>query len=434
MSKVFEALKRQRENEKNNGSRDPLAAETGAPDALVGDEDREDANPGFDLPSVIGTPTGPRSNDGMVFASFKEAFAEQQTGETVNGKVNSEALHHDEDGRALNSRPDELTYQGAHRSIEQAPSPSPALRSAQVEVRDDPGEIHNQRSRVKKTKAGTSGAVSGVVSGEVSGEVTEWYPRDIPVEQVSLKSLHPRLILLTDPEAAECEQYRTLRTELFHAAAKRRLQIITVTSAIAGEGKTSTVLNLALAIAQSKEKRVLVIDGDLRRPTIASFLGLRAKVGLVEILNGESDTFSSLFCLAEHDLYVLSVGRESKNPTELLSSERLDLMFTQLREYFDFILVDSPPVMPFADSRLLANHADGVVLVVRSGMAPYETVEKAISSLPQGRVLGVVLNGAEHIKEAGYYDYYYNYARREDKLPLGQRIKRGFRRLLVRKK
>jgi capsular exopolysaccharide synthesis family protein len=240
--------------------------------------------------------------------------------------------------------------------------------------------------------------------------------------------------MLTDPYAQECEQYRTLRTEIFHATAKKQLQVMTVTSALAGEGKTSTVLNLALAIAQSKEKRVLVLDGDLRRPTVASFLGLRPKVGLVEILNGESETFGSLFCLDRHELYVLPVSRESNNPTELLSSERFREMLTELRGYFDYILVDSPPVMPFADSRLLANYADAVILVVRAGLASYETVEKAIGSLPQGRVLGVVLNGAEHIKEAGYYDYYYYYTAREKKRQsLGERIRNGFRRSTVRK-
>jgi Mrp family chromosome partitioning ATPase len=116
----------------------------------------------------------------------------------------------------------------------------------------------------------------------------------------------------------------------------------------------------------------------------------------------------------ELGLYVLPATEETKNPTEMLSSERLGEMLANLREYFDFILLDSPPVIPFADSRLLANHSDAVILVIRAGVAPYETVEKAIEALARGRILGIVLNGAEHMRESGYYDYYYYYARRKE--------------------
>jgi capsular exopolysaccharide synthesis family protein len=193
------------------------------------------------------------------------------------------------------------------------------------------------------------------------------------------------------------------------------MQVVTVTSALAGEGKTSTVLNLGLAIAQSKEKRVLIIDGDLRRPNIGAYLGMQPKIGLAETLSGETEALNVIFCVDGQELYVLPVSGESENPTELLSSERLEEMIRLLRGYFDFILIDSPPIMPFADSRLLTNHADAVILVIRSGMTPYETVEKAIDALPAGRILGVVLNSAEHRKEAGYYDYYYNYSGREQR-------------------
>jgi capsular exopolysaccharide synthesis family protein len=237
--------------------------------------------------------------------------------------------------------------------------------------------------------------------------------REIPIERLDTSRLHQRLILLTEPTAAECEQYRTLRTQLFLAAEKRETQVVVITSAIAGEGKTSTALNLALAIAQSKENRVLVVDGDLRRPNIASYLGMRPRAGLSEVLKGELDTLDSIVCVEEPELYVLPVSHEAKNPTELLSSERFAEAISELRDYFDFILIDSPPVLPFADSRLLANHSDAVILVIRAEKAPYETVEKAVEILPSGRVLGVVLNGAGRIGEADYYDYYYNYTQRE---------------------
>jgi capsular exopolysaccharide synthesis family protein len=259
------------------------------------------------------------------------------------------------------------------------------------------------------------------VAPEVGAPPMQWkrtasaqLPQDIFTIELDQARVHPRLVLLTDPYAAECEQFRTLRTELFHAAEAGRTQIVTVTSAVADEGKTSTLLNLALSIAQSRERRILVIEGDLRRPSFSSYLAIQPAVGLNDVLSGERDLFSSMFCVNGLGLYVLPVTEEAKNPTEMLSSERLGEMLARLREYFDFILLDSPPVIPFADSRLLANQSDAVILVIRAGVAPYETVEKAIEALSRRRILGIVLNGAEHLRESGYYDYYYYAGRRRD--------------------
>jgi capsular exopolysaccharide synthesis family protein len=250
---------------------------------------------------------------------------------------------------------------------------------------------------------------------ELSFQAVARTAREIPVERLVTSRLHQRLILATEPTATECEQYRTLRTQLFLAAEKKLTQVVIITSALAGEGKTSTALNLALAVAQSKESRVLVIDGDLRRPNVASYLGMRSKLGLGEVLKGEAETLDAIVCLDDPELYVLPISREAPNPTELLSSERLAETVRELRDYFDFILIDSPPVMPFADSRLLSNHADAIILVVRAEKAPFETVEKAVEALPTGRILGVVLNDARHIRETDYYDYYYSYTQREQR-------------------
>lgn len=372
MSKVFEALRRQQQNEKDNEfGRDPLAARVGTPEAPISNKTWDHIDEGFGLPSMIGVPDGPRSNEGMVLPSFDRTDEGQEAGEPAE------------------------------------------LREQPPELRDGPRK--NKKRKVAIIKRGQ---------------------QEIPVEQLSMARLHPRLILLTDPQTPECEQFRTLRTELFHASAKKQTQVVTVTSAVGGEGKTSTVLNLAFAIAQSKEKRVLVVDGDLRRPNIALYLGIRPTVGFTEILNGENDIFSSIFRLEGQDLYVLPVSRESNHPTELLSSERLETMLAQVREYFDFILIDSPPIMPFADSRLLANHSDAVIMVVRAGMATYDTVERAIDSLPQGRVLGIVLNGAEHKQEAGYYDNYRYYAQREqNQRTVRSKIANGLNKIgIVRRK
>jgi Mrp family chromosome partitioning ATPase len=156
------------------------------------------------------------------------------------------------------------------------------------------------------------------------------------------------------------------------------------------------------------DRRVLVIDGDLRRPSVAPYLGLKPVSGFAEVLQDKAEPFDAIARLAEHELYLLPVKRETTTPTELLSGPRFQAVLQELRRYFDFILLDSPPVRPFADARLLANYADAVLFVVRSGFAPYETVEQATEALAGQRILGVVLNGATDVEGIRDYEAYLN--------------------------
>lgn len=368
MSKVFEALQRQQQTSPAEAARDPLAAETGTPDHPPATETGD-----FELPQVIGAPVSARSNEGALFPALT------QTEEPAP------SLH-----------PAAPIGNGKRLSDRARPAPTATRRAAPL--RAAPAVAH--------------------------GEEAAYTP---PVEKVELARVHPRLIVLTEPQAPAAEQYRTLRTQLFHAAERQPIQVIILTSAVAAEGKTSTALNLALAIAQSREKRVLIIDGDLRHSTVASYLGLRARPGLEAVLNGQGEWLERIFCLDEPELCVLPVNPEVANPTELLSSERLPELLHQLREQFDFIIVDSPPLVPFADARLLANHADAVIVVVRAELATYETVTKAIGLLPAERILGVVLNGVPQLEETGYYDYYYNHSHRAPRRSLWDRLTRRFR-------
>lgn len=399
MTRVFEALRRERERRKKERRRDPLAAEIGA----SGEEpktDSEIAATEFELPSVIGSPVTPRSNDGMVLPLAGKANGVQAATPGMADVINGRAV-------SISASPTapHPNNSANGNSLDEATSPnrSPYRASGNRDVSKAAGDIRNQSTETQRLRE------------ELSLHAVARASREIPIERLVKSRLHQRLILLTDPTAPECEQYRTLRTQLFHAAEKRQTQVVVITSALAGEGKTSTTLNLALAIAQSKESRALVIDGDLRRPNIASYLGIHAKTGLSEVLKGEIDTLEPIVCLDEPELYLLPISRETLNPTELLSSERLAETIRQLRDYFDFILIDSPPVLPFADARLLSNIADAVILVIRAESAPYETVEKAVEALPTGRILGVVLNDAERVRETDYYDYYYSYTQRQER-------------------
>ena len=351
MARVFDALRRDQQHKKRLGKHDPLAEAIGTPATV---EQTEESN-GFELPTHIGAPVGPRSNEGLLLPG------------------------------------------AAHIQTETAPfahSPAPLAPA----------------SNAARAAAETNGATTSLV---VASETALGFrppqlhePPHVAQAQVKAGEVHARLVMLREPHAAGCEQYRTLRTQLFHAAERERTQIVVITSALPGEGKTSTTLNLALAIAQSPNRRVLVIDGDLRRPSIAAYLGLKPFAGFAEVLQDKAELFDVISQLAEHELYLLPVKRDTTTPTELLSGPRFQTVLQELRRYFDFILVDSPPVRPFADTRLLTNHADAVLFVVRSGFTPYETVEQAIDALAEQRILGVVLNGATDIQEINDYEAY----------------------------
>lgn len=432
MSKVFEALLRQQQNEQNGKvARDPLAEETGTPDGLTENSDEHFDQTNFELPSVIGAPIGPRSNEGALFSAFNDHSTNDGSQTPSPNQVNENGNSARQSNPVVSAKAESTNGKAAAETrrpvspvLVDSRAVAEKLRKSPPVIRQAPAEpeIPNPKSQISNPELEDSTPNSQLPTPEL-----EKRQHEVPVEPILQSRLHPRLILLTDPQAPECEQYRTLRTQLFHAAEKKKTQVVTITSTLAGEGKTSTTINLGLAIAQSKEKRVLIIDGDLRRPNVAAYLGTKAKAGFGEALSGEGNPLDLLFTIEGHELYLLAVSRESSNPTELLSSERLAEMIAELRKYFDFILIDSPPVLPFADAQLLANHADAVMLVVRSGMAQYNTIEKAIESLPAGKMLGVVLNDAELTEEAGYYDYYYNYNQKDRRRPWWQKLLRPIR-------
>ena len=356
MARVFDALRRDQKRKKSAGEHDPLAR-TILHEATP--EPEEEEVTGFELTTRIGAPTGPRSNEGMLLPGAARALTETE--------------------------PLPAAPSAALPAI--APAAAPTVRPTATPIAAPPLAFHAASEPAPET------ALAGEPAREYHAPRTQ-EPPHVARAQVRTGETHARLLMLHEPHAAGCEQYRTLRTELFHAAERELTQVIVVASALAGEGKTATTLNLAFAIAQSPNRRVLVIDGDLRRPSIASYLGLNPFSGFAEVLQDRSELFDSVTKLNEHELYLLPVKRETRTPTELLSSPRFEETLRELRRYFDFILIDSPPVKPYADARLLANHADATLFVVRAGFAPYETVEQAVHALNDVRVLGVVLNGA----------------------------------------
>ena len=216
-----------------------------------------------------------------------------------------------------------------------------------------------------------------------------------------------RVAVIGDPQSPPSEQYGILGLKIQQWMNQSDGRVLLVTSAAGGEGKSVTAVNLSLALSSSLEGRVLLLDGDLRRPQVHKHLGLNPEKGFSDLLlqsDGDVNSYITKF----QDLYVIPGGSEPVNPVGLLASRRAAEIFAHLRKQFRFIVLDSPPIVPIADSHILAGLADGVVIVVRARRTPRELFRRAIESLGASNVLGVVLNDVEYgDTRYGYaYEYY----------------------------
>jgi len=203
------------------------------------------------------------------------------------------------------------------------------------------------------------------------------------------------------------ERFRTLRSRLYQIAGTRTLRRLLVTSSVAAEGKTFVASNLARSIVQQPERRVLLLDADLRAPRLHAVLGAPSSPGLTDYLRGEADEYAVIQQGIEENLCLISAGSQVSNPSELLLSERMKDLLNRLTPSFDWIIIDSPPTLPVHDASILADLADGVLLVVQAGSTHVEDAEKAAEEFQKKNLLGVVLNQVE--KSDFYGDRYYNY-------------------------
>src|SRR5579863_767051 len=205
------------------------------------------------------------------------------------------------------------------------------------------------------------------------------------------------------------EQFRTLRSRLYqlHGNGKGPLRRILITSSIPGEGKTFVANNLAQAIVRQPDRRALLIDVDLRCSRMHRLLGAPVAPGLTEYLRGEADETAIVQHGMQGNLCFIPGGSEVKNPSELLGNGRLKILLDRVTPLFDWIILDSPPCLPVADASVLAEHCDGVLLVVRAGATPSETVQRARKELKARNVIGVVLNAVEEDNGSYSYDYAY---------------------------
>ncbi|WP_313586261.1 CpsD/CapB family tyrosine-protein kinase [Exiguobacterium sp.] len=218
-----------------------------------------------------------------------------------------------------------------------------------------------------------------------------------------------KLITVTQPKSPVAEQYRTIRTNIEFMAVDREIQAILVTSATQGEGKSTTSSNLAVAYAQ-QGKKVLIIDTDMRRPTVHYTFRVANGLGLSSLLTRQAEKDKAILPTKVDNLSILTAGPIPPNPAELLSSRAMEHLTEQLREEFDIIIFDAPPLLQVADSRITSKLTDGVVLVVGCTTSDRQRVLKAKEQLElaEAKILGVVLNRRE-LTDDSAYQYYYSY-------------------------
>ena len=229
---------------------------------------------------------------------------------------------------------------------------------------------------------------------------------------VDPERVEPRLVAITHPHSSYCEEYRSLRTHVLHKSQRQKLQSIVVASVNPSEGKSVTALNLSWMLAQTDGLKCLIIDSDLRMPSLADYVGIETDKGLSHVLAGDATLTESIVRLEPAGLHILPGGDARQDVAELISGPKFKDILNEAREMFDYIIVDAPPLGIFTDATVLINHADGAMLVVRANRTLYSAIDRILEPLPKDRMLGVILNQSDAVMNESHYNYgYYNYKR-----------------------
>jgi protein-tyrosine kinase len=263
----------------------------------------------------------------------------------------------------------------------------------------------------------TAGPTPTVLAPNSPGNLTGLGVSEFPAAEEFLErcshplwNIDPKLNVFSEstPSVQGAERFRTLRSRLLQFSVDQPLHRILITSSVPQEGKTFVAANLAQSFVCQADRRVLLIDADIRAPRLHVHFGAPAGPGLSDYLLGDADETQVLQVGPEGNLCLIPGGRQVANASELLHSDQMKHLLKRMSDMFDYVILDSPPALAVYDASILADYCDGVLFVVRAGYTDFEVAERASMEFRNKNLLGVVLNRAEESDTyGGYYDHYY---------------------------
>jgi capsular exopolysaccharide synthesis family protein len=215
-----------------------------------------------------------------------------------------------------------------------------------------------------------------------------------------------KLVSVVGRDSLAAEKFRFLSVRLRHLQQRRTLKQLLVTSTIPEEGKSMVASNLACTLASRRQQKTLLIEGDLRRPTVQRQFGMGKVPGLSEYLEGVADATIPIYRLEALGIWVMPAGSAPENPLELMQGGKLSPLMDKLKGWFDWIVIDSPPVLPLADTSVWMRLADGILLVARQGKTDREQLKRGLEAIEPSKLLGALLNSSSN---AAHNDYYQRY-------------------------
>lgn len=247
------------------------------------------------------------------------------------------------------------------------------------------------------------------------------------VRKAENTAIDEHVVAFHDPSSPAGEQYKILRTNVQSIKFEKNYKTFAITSSIHDEGKTISAINLAVTLAHDvNDKSILLIDADMRKGTVARYLGLNSHPGLSDVLKGDAEDDAVLINPNIENLTVMLSGRTPRNPSELLNSKKMEQLISSLKMRFDYIFIDTPPVMPLTDACIIGSMVDGVMVVVQAGRTQRDMVASVENRLRQARAntIGYIMTGVEHhvprylyryVHEYSSYDNYYKDTAKDDK-------------------
>ncbi len=265
----------------------------------------------------------------------------------------------------------------------------------------DAFERHRRESKLDSEPLG----VGRIEAAEGSSK-----PTFSPDEMVRAAKYSPKLVVVSAPDSLDAENFKILRSQIMFPKDRKRPKAIMVTSALPGEGKSFVASNLAASISLGFNENVILIDCDLRRPTLHKIFGISASQGLHEYLTGQAGFQDVVVKTGVKKLTLLAGGNPSPNPTELLASQMMKDFLVEVKERYEdrYVIVDSTPMQVTAEANVLSQYVDGIIFVILAEKAPRELIQKSIESLGKEKILGIVFNGYNQ-SYRGYKKYYRKY-------------------------